>query len=115
MKSNVPSPEIFENLQEAYYEINFEWEYVYVNKVGALLAQKTKEEMLGKRVQDVFGDAHVLAFGEIAKQVMRDRKQRSLQAYYPRFNKWFENVIYPTPQGIGIFARDITEVKKAEH
>lgn len=37
-----------------------------------------------------------------------------MEEYYPPYDRWFENRIYPSKDGLSIFFSDITDRKKAE-
>ena len=34
--------------------------------------------------------------------------------YYEPFDLWYENYIYPSPNGLSVFVRDISQQKKSE-
>lgn len=105
---------LFKHFTDGFYAIDHNWRYIYVNKKGAQLAQKTQKEMLGKRPQDLFPDAHALGFGEALIKVMKKKKPRTIEAYYPKHKNWYENIIFPIEEGVGIIVRDITSRKQLE-
>ena len=37
-----------------------------------------------------------------------------MENYYEPWDRWFENRIYPSPDGLSIFFHEITERKRAE-
>src|SRR3546814_2560523 len=39
---------------------------------------------------------------------------QQVEAFYPPYNRWFENRVYPSADGLTIYFRDITERKRAE-
>ena len=45
---------------------------------------------------------------------MTEKMPLLIEEYYPPWDRWFENRIYPTPDGISIFFHVITERKRAE-
>lgn len=115
--ANATSPidfSLFNAFTDGFYAIDSAWHYVYVNKKGAQLAQKTQKEMIGRTPQELFSDAHVLAFGDTLTHVMEERTSRTIEAYYPRYKKWYENTMFPIGDGAGIIARDITSRKQLE-
>jgi PAS domain S-box-containing protein len=105
---------VFDHLTDGFYAIDEEWRYIYVNDVGARLAQVAKKDMLGKRMPELFADAYAIDFGKALKSIKKDGKPRTVEAFYPRHNKWYEDTFFPIPEGIGILARDITDRKQAE-
>lgn len=115
-KSSSPPTEfsVFNYLTDGFYALDNNLIYIYVNDNGAKLAQKSPHDMLGKKVTDLFPDAHKLAFGKTVLRVIMERKAHTVEAYYPAFNKWYENNIFPIPQGVGIIAKDVTVKKQLE-
>lgn len=105
---------VFDYFTDGFYAINKKWQYIYVNRQGAILAQMSPKELLGKRPQDIFPYAHKIDFGKAVRAVMREHKSQTIEAYYSRYNKWYENLVFPIPEGVGILARDITKRKQAE-
>jgi signal transduction histidine kinase/CheY-like chemotaxis protein len=45
---------------------------------------------------------------------MRDQTPIQMEEYYPPYDRWFENRIFPSPEGLSIYFLDITEKKKRE-
>ncbi len=105
---------IFKKFTDGFYALDTTWHYLYVNKKGAELAQMSQKELQGKSAKKLFSDAHVLEFGKTLELVKKDGKPRIIEAYYPRHKKWYEAVIFPIKDCIGVISRDITERKQTE-
>ena len=45
---------------------------------------------------------------------MAEQRPLQIEAFYPPYNRWFENRIYPSADGLTIYFHDITERKRAE-
>lgn len=112
---SIINKDILENLSDGYFLINSDWQYVYVNKKAAELSQRSKEEMIGKYFYDIFPEVLNLPFHKTAQAAIRDNKTKKVEAYFPRFNRWYENIMYPSNGNIAIFARDVTERKTTEY
>jgi len=91
-----------------------EWRFTFVNAAAARVLGRSREELLGRSIWELFP-------GAIGNQYYRDlhtavRENRPLRSehYYPPFGQWFDNHIYPSPAGVTVFATDITARKKAE-
>ena len=48
------------------------------------------------------------------EQATADQKPAFLEDYYAPLDRWFENRIYPSPEGLSVYFQDITRRKKAE-
>ncbi|MBF0109188.1 MAG: PAS domain S-box protein [Magnetococcales bacterium] len=89
-----------------------------INRMGTLLTRTRKEEILGKRVTEVFPGIHAFGLFDVFQRVYRT----ALPANHPvalysdqRLKLWFENRVYKLPSGeiVAIFD-DISERKLAE-
>src|SRR6266516_1262749 len=113
----VPSQSIFtliDSLTDAVFVLDKEWRYTYLNRPAEELVGRPREELLGKNVWDLFHeDIDTVIYTESMKAV-QEQQSRQFEVFYPPLNKWFESKIYPTPEGLTVFSRDITERKQAE-
>jgi PAS domain S-box-containing protein len=48
------------------------------------------------------------------RQAMAERLPLYFEAFFPAINRWYENHVYPTKEGLSIYWREITERKRAE-
>jgi PAS domain S-box-containing protein len=70
--------------------------------------------MTGKHIWTEFPEGIDQPFYKAYFRAMAEQKYIHVEEYYPPYNKWFENHIYPSPDGLSVFFRDITEKKKTE-
>ena len=105
---------ILESITDAFFALDSEWRFTYLNAQGELLLQRTKEELLGKRVWDEFPEAVGTSFDQQYHRAVERRTSVSFEEFYPPLGTWFEVRAYPTPDGLSIYYHDITERKQAE-
>jgi PAS domain S-box-containing protein len=106
---------ILERIGDAYIAFDTEWRYTYVNQRGAELARKPAEELIGRCVWDEFPEAVQTAFFTELHRSLRDQISIQFENYFAPLGKWFDNTVYPSPHGVSVFYRDVTERKRAEH
>ena len=53
-------------------------------------------------------------FYDALHEAKATNKAMRVQLYYSRTDSWFEDLIYPSADGISVYYHDITEAKKAE-
>jgi PAS domain S-box-containing protein len=105
---------ILERIGDAYMAFDTEWRYTYVNHRAAEFAQKPASELLGKCVWDEFPEAVNTAFYTELHRAMREQVSTTFENYFPPLRKWFENTVYPSPEGASVFYRDITDRKRID-
>jgi PAS domain S-box-containing protein len=103
---------ILERIGDAYIAFDLEWRYTYVNHMAAELALKPASELIGRCVWDEFPESvHTQFFTELHRS-LRDQISVRFENHYAPLGKWFENTVYPSPSGVAVFYRDITERKR---
>ncbi|MBD2040472.1 PAS domain S-box protein [Microcoleus sp. FACHB-672] len=104
---------ILESITDGFISLDREWRYTYVNQAAARMVGKTREELLGKNIWEVFPQA----VGEIFYHECHRSFAQQAPATFEEFcflNTWFENRTYPSPEGLSIYFRDITKRKRTE-
>jgi PAS domain S-box-containing protein len=103
-----------ENMSDGFVALNNDWVYTYVNKRAAKMLGRTPKELIGKHIWTEFPDGVGLPFYHKYYKAAETQRTQYIQEYYPPFDSWFENRIYPSSEGLTIYFTDITEQKKAE-
>jgi PAS domain S-box-containing protein len=105
---------ILERIGDAYMAFDSEWRYTYVNGKAAELALKPASELIGKCVWDEFPESvHTTFFAELQRS-MREQIPIEFDNYFAPLGKYFENTVYPSPSGVGVFYRDVTARRRTE-
>jgi PAS domain S-box-containing protein len=89
--------------------------YTYLNQRAAEMIKKEPAAIIGKNVWDVFPDAVGSPTYEAFNKAMSEQHYVTNIDYYEPLNLWQENHFYPSPDGLSLFIRDISERKKVEH
>jgi PAS domain S-box-containing protein len=93
------------------------WCFSYLNQQAQKTYSSDGRELLGKKLWDEFPDAvyEGSPYVEHYNRAMNEGISGSFEAHYPDpLNIWIQLEVYPTPDGIVTFSRDITARKKAE-
>jgi PAS domain S-box-containing protein len=105
---------VFERITDAFIALDNDWRYTYVNKKAAELHERTPEDMIGKVIWEEFPDVVNEPFYAALQKAKEDRESKRLELYYSKSDKWFEDLIYPSADGMSVYYHDITKRKKAE-
>ena len=103
-----------EGMSDAFFALDTQWRFSYVNYKAAQFLQRSPEELFGKNfweefpglVNSVFYDQYHKA---VAKQV-----GVIFEKYYRPLKVWWEVRVFPGRDGISVFFHDITKRKKME-
>lgn len=105
---------VFDRITDAFIALDHEWNYTYVNEKAAELHGLNVEELLGKNIWDLHPDLKGGDFHLALQEAQQSMKPVKKQLYFAQSNQWFEDLIYPSADGISIYYHDITDKKRAE-
>ncbi|HEY9708707.1 MAG TPA: histidine kinase dimerization/phosphoacceptor domain -containing protein, partial [Oculatellaceae cyanobacterium] len=105
---------ILETITDAFFALNQEWQFTYLNRQAERLLDRNREQLLGKNIWDEFPEAMNSTFYREFHQVISDQSRVTFEEFYPPLNRWFEVRAYPAPDGLGVYFRNITKRKQAE-
>lgn len=107
---------ILDSLPDAATAFDSEWRYVYMNRVAADFLRaggKDPDAALGRKLWDVLEgvDENLRANLE---RTMGSSTSTEFQSHFAPLDRWFENRVARTLDGIVVLSRDITDRKKSE-
>lgn len=90
------------------------WRFTYINSGGARMLGRSVDDLIGRCIWDLFPAAVGGAYYQAVHQAIETQQIVRQENYYAPWERWFDNFIYPTPEGVTVFASDITARKRAE-
>jgi PAS domain S-box-containing protein len=114
------SETILESITDAFFAVDREWRFTYMNKRGLARLEKargkpcTLDELLGKVYWDEFPEVVGTTFDERYHLALREQRAVEFETYSPTTGTWLEVRAYPSEEGLSVFGRDITERRRAE-
>lgn len=100
---------ILESISEGFVFIDRNWRIQYANAVWAAFAAMPVGEFLGVELWTAFPGLEATRFGEAYHQAMETNQPLQLEDHFEPLKRWFRVNVYPSPDGISIFAQDITD------
>ena len=105
---------LLENMRDGFFSLDKEWRYTYVNRRIEGIAQKSKEDLVGNRIWDVFPDRIEKEDYQEFQRAMAEQTPVHFERFDTHDGTWYEIDLYPTKNGLYVFVRDITALKKTE-
>ncbi|MCT7980582.1 PAS domain S-box protein [Laspinema olomoucense] len=105
---------ILESITDGFIALDSQGQYIYVNQKAAQLLQKRREDLLGQKISTEIPEVTRVQFYQACQQALEEQTSIYLEEYYPPYDCWFENYIYPAKDGLSIFFRDTTERKRSQ-
>jgi PAS domain S-box-containing protein len=112
--------DILESITDAFYALDREWCFTYINERGLLYLERvkgeerTREDLLGKSIWEEFPEAVGSVFYEKYHEAVREQKAVVFDTYSPFTDRWVEVHAYPSEEGLSVYTQDITERRRAE-
>jgi PAS domain S-box-containing protein len=103
-----------ERVSDGFTALDRQWRYTYVNTCGGQLLGRDAASLIGKHIWTEFPEGIGQRFHLAYQQAVAEQKPRRIREYYPPWNRWFENRIYPSADGLSIFFTDVTQQQHSE-
>ncbi len=103
---------LLESTSDAFVSIDREWRYTYMNRNAERIERIKREDIIGKKMWEVFPNVRQLPFFKIYEQVMETREPATFEEFID--NKWNEARVFPFDGGLTVYYRDITDRKEQE-
>lgn len=105
---------ILSSINDGFFVLDRNWCYTYVNDRLCEMAGKSREELLNHSNWEVFPEAVGTEVYVQFHRAMNEQMRVQFEYLYLPWNRWFEYWVYPSPDGITVFAVETTERKQAE-
>ena len=113
-KVNRDQSNIFESLTEAFFAVDHQWQFTYINSKTEEFLSRKAEELLGKRVWDEFPHALGSQFEVQCRRAVAEQVSVKFEEFYSPLQIWLLVRAYPYEAGLSVYFSDITERKQAE-
>jgi PAS domain S-box-containing protein len=104
--------EALENITDGFFTLDRQWRFTYVNAAAERVLERSRTELLGGNIWDRFEAAVGTVFQHHYEIALAENTTRSFEAFYPELAKWFDVRVYPSPDGLAIYFRDQTELRR---
>ena len=105
---------ILESIGDAFFAVDRDFTVTYWNKEAEYELNTKREDILNRKLWDVFGDAVDLEFGHQYRNAMKTGETVTFEAYYPGEKKWFEVSVYPSDMGLSVYFKDVSQRRTIE-
>jgi PAS domain S-box-containing protein len=113
-ESNQRIARILESITDAFFALDREWRFTYLNGQAEHVLQRTREELLGNNVWEEFPEAVNLTLYEKYHEAVATGNSVHFEEFYPPLDAWIEVHAYPSQDGLSVYFQVITERKRAE-
>jgi|25BtaG_2_1085352.scaffolds.fasta_scaffold00093_29 hypothetical protein len=105
---------IFESITDAFFTVDREWRITYVNRRSEDYLNKSRDELLGHSLWEMYPEMAGTEFDEMYRRAMSTGESVSFEAYFAPLGNWLEVSAYPSDEGLAVYYRSIHERKEAQ-
>jgi len=99
---------ILESITDAFFAVDADWTFTYVNAQAETVLDRTRDDLMGTRLWEVFPGAVDTPFSRHCRQALDTQEAAEFIAYFPPLNSWFEVKAYPFREGLSVYFDDVT-------
>lgn len=100
--------QLVETMPTAFFSLDGDWRFGYVNSQAERLLGRSRDELVGSVVWDLFPDAVGSEFEANYREARVSGAATAFDAYYPPpLDTWFEVRAWPIGDGLGVYFTDV--------
>ena len=106
---------VLESMTAAFFALDRQWRFTYVNAEAERVLGRTRRELLGGELWELFPAAVGSDFETHYRRAVERDEPVSFQAYYPApLDAWYEIRAWPGPDGLSVYFVDVTAQRRAQ-
>jgi PAS domain S-box-containing protein len=106
--------DILESISDAFFAVDEEWNFTYVNGKAEEFWGRSREELLGKDVWEEFSQEGGSEFYLQIKRAMEEGVTTEFETISPAIGAWVAGRAYPSREGLSVYFQDVTEHRRAQ-
>ncbi|HEX8551470.1 MAG TPA: PAS domain S-box protein [Abditibacteriaceae bacterium] len=105
---------VLDSVTDGFLILDPQWRVLLMNGRAESITGKTREEVLGRVLWDVFPDVVGTPFHRAHLRAFEEQVAVEVVDFYEPLQRWLEVTIYPSEHGVTAYTRDITDRKTVE-
>lgn len=103
-----------DRITDGFASLDTNWHFTYMNKAAGNLLNRLPEDLIGKDFHSEFPNSVGKKFYQACEKAMKEQKYMFHLEHIEAINCFIENHIYPSPEGLSIFLKDISAQKRID-
>ncbi|MDB5387211.1 MAG: hypothetical protein JWM11_2857, partial [Planctomycetaceae bacterium] len=105
---------ILESISDAFFSVDQNWQFVYVNRKAEELLNCKRDDLLGKNLWEEFAPTVGTVFEHAYRKAMTENVTVTFEAFYPPHDRWYDVHAYPSSEGLSVYFRDSSQRRQSE-
>lgn len=103
-----------EHISDAFMLLDHDWRYVFLNAQAERLIGRSQADLIGKNIWDEYPESIGNTFYSKYRRAVNEMRPVRFQEFSSALGRWFEIDAYPTPEGLAVYFRDITQQRSRD-
>ena len=104
--------ETLENIGDAFYTLDQNWRFTYINSKAEELLERKRDELIGRNVVDEFPEITGSVFETQYTRALDTGETVRFEQRYATLDRIFRVSAHPIPNGLAVYFSDITEERR---
>ncbi|MDR3586733.1 MAG: histidine kinase dimerization/phospho-acceptor domain-containing protein [Desulfosporosinus sp.] len=106
---------IMEGISDGFYAIDCKWQFTFVNNETQKVIWDDQTDLLGKNIWDIFPQKiGTLTYDKLQEAMVKDESMHWEAEGFTMPDQYYEYHAYPFEEGLTVFFRDITALKRQQ-
>jgi PAS domain S-box-containing protein len=105
---------ILDGLTDGFITLDKEWRFTFINKVFLTISKKTKEELLGTLIWNIFPELKDTLFFTHLNRAVTENESLHFEEQYFDDKRWHRCNIYPNVDGLAVYFTDVTHTHEMQ-
>lgn len=105
---------VLERIADGFTAFDRQWRFTYVNGRAEEYFRTQREQLLGRVLWEVFPSIHDSRLSRLLRQAMAQQAPLEFEELSTLGDRWVRVVAYPSPEGLSVYFRDITEQRSTQ-
>ncbi len=108
------SSNVLEFITDAFFSLDSEGCFTYMNRPAEELLQRRRTELLGKSIWEEYPNSTQSPYLENYERAFREKKTVRFEVYGAAIGRWLHLSLYPMENGLAVYLQDITHLKEVQ-
>jgi len=105
---------ILESIGDAFFAVDAQWNVTYWNKEAENLLKRKRSDAIGRNLWELYPETVGTDYFTYYSRAARDNTVQHFETLYEPMQMWTEVSAYPSPSGLSVYFKDVTQRKQAE-
>ena len=106
--------DILASIGDAFFALDHDWRFIYLNDNAQLLLSRPREELLGVCIWEAFPEAVGTTFEREYQRAIREQVVVGFEEFFAPLDKWYQVRAYPWRRGLAVYFTDVSSRVRAE-